>query len=113
MRILIIDVYIQGGTQVTHPFKNNNEKSMKFKTIFIITNDKELSKFFTCRKMSIDTQYFRGNISFKFTLKMVRYTDEQRAKIVELYFSCNCSIIAVQRTSGIFFLIEEVLIKIA
>ncbi|KAF2360319.1 Protein of unknown function DUF4817 [Trinorchestia longiramus] len=29
---------------------------------------------------------------------MVRYTKEQRAKIVELYFSCNNSIIAVQRS---------------
>ena len=41
---------------------------------------------------------YRGNKSFKFIFKMVRYTKEQRAKIVELYFSCNGSIIAVQRS---------------
>ena len=29
---------------------------------------------------------------------MVRFTEEQRAKIVDLYFSCNSSIIAVQRS---------------
>ena len=37
-----------------------------------------------------------GNKSLKFNFKMARYTEEQRTKIVELYFSCNRSTIAVQ-----------------
>ena len=38
--------------------------------------------------------------NLKFTFNMARFTQEHRTKIVEVYFPCNNSIIAVQR---IFF----------
>lgn len=72
---------------------------MKGKAMWIITNDRVTPKVYlhvvSC--LPIPSGYC-GNESLKFTLKMVRYTAEQRAKIVEFYFSCNSSIIAVQRS---------------
>ena len=46
--------------------------------------------------IAISTIY-RSYKSQKSTVKMTRYTMEQRAKMVELYFRCNCSVAAVRR----------------
>ena len=56
--------------------------------------------------LQIPSVYY-GNKSLKFTLKMVRYTKE-RAKMVELYFSCNGSITAVQRSYRTSSIIKNV-----
>ena len=65
----------------------------------IVANDRGTHKVFlhvlSC--LQIPSVYC-GNKSLKFTFKIVRSTKEQRAKFVELYFSCNGSIIAVQRS---------------
>ena len=65
----------------------------------IIANDRgTIQVFFYMSYPVYSYPIYRGNKSFKFTFKMVHYTKEQRTKIVEPYFSCNCSIIAVQRS---------------